>query len=584
MPKVRTSYPAMFVAAACLLLGQTLVEGQVRREHPTEAIVTVTSNGLSWATEVPYTRAILTVTGPDLSVLREGLDPEQALGFNPANWPGGPLEDGGYRYELQLLRPATVEELIADGRTADAFGLPGGPGGEGEAERVVLRKIGHFSLEGGAIVDGEEDEAMALDQVINDDLIVIGSACVGFDCVNGESFGFDTLRIKENNLRLHFWDTSNSASFPTNDWRIVVNDSSNGGANYFSIEDSDAGRRVFTVEAGAPSNSLYVDSSGRVGIKTDNPVVEFHIRSGNTPTVRMEQDGSSGFTPQIWDVAGNEAGFFVRDATNGSKLPFRIRPDAPASSIDIRASGDVGFGESSPKASIHVLRSNGTARILVQELSATAANRELLALENNGHAQVSLRNTETGNTWKLGANEVNGQADAFTLSRKGTGGSEFAILQNGEVRMGPGATTTFLLSANGNLQIGGSLDQTSSRHAKENIELADPRAVLERLERMPVSVWSYKSDESAVRHMGPMAEDFRQAFGLGTDERHLAPSDAAGVALAAIQGLNRRVEDKDRQIDELSARVEQLEYLIEELACERAHRTGVEISPVGNTR
>ncbi len=62
------------------------------------------------------------------------------------------------------------------------------------------------------------------DQVILDDLIVDGSACIGFDCVNGESFGFDTLRLKENNLRIRAVDTSSSASFPSNDWQITFND------------------------------------------------------------------------------------------------------------------------------------------------------------------------------------------------------------------------------------------------------------------------------------------------------------------------------------------------------------------------
>ncbi|NIM12421.1 MAG: hypothetical protein GTO45_09930, partial [Candidatus Aminicenantes bacterium] len=64
------------------------------------------------------------------------------------------------------------------------------------------------------------------DQVILDDLIVDGSICVGFDCVNGESFGFDTIRLKENNLRIRFVDTSSTASFPSNDWQITANDSS----------------------------------------------------------------------------------------------------------------------------------------------------------------------------------------------------------------------------------------------------------------------------------------------------------------------------------------------------------------------
>jgi hypothetical protein len=51
-------------------------------------------------------------------------------------------------------------------------------------------------------------------QVFTTDVIVQGSECVGFDCATSESFGSDTLRLKENNLRIHFDDTSSSASFP----------------------------------------------------------------------------------------------------------------------------------------------------------------------------------------------------------------------------------------------------------------------------------------------------------------------------------------------------------------------------------
>src|SRR5882672_5192780 len=57
----------------------------------------------------------------------------------------------------------------------------------------------------------------AADFVIADDLIVQGSTCTGLDCVNNESFGFDTLKLKENNLRIFFEDTSVSAGFPSND-------------------------------------------------------------------------------------------------------------------------------------------------------------------------------------------------------------------------------------------------------------------------------------------------------------------------------------------------------------------------------
>ncbi|MCJ7874797.1 hypothetical protein [Phaeobacter sp. J2-8] len=166
------------------------------------------------------------------------------------------------------------------------------------------------------------------DQVIVDDLIVQFSLCVGNDCVNGENFGFDTIRMKENNTRLHFQDTSNSGSFPSADWRLVANDSSNGGSNKFAIEDVDAGRQTFIIEQGAPANAMFMSNSGDLGIGTSNPIVEVQAVDGNTPTLRLEQNGSNGFTPQTWDLAGNEAGFFIRDVTNGSQLPFRIIPGA----------------------------------------------------------------------------------------------------------------------------------------------------------------------------------------------------------------------------------------------------------------
>lgn len=217
--------------------------------------------------------------------------------------------------------------------------------------------------------------AIQADQVFLDDVIVDGSLCTGQDCINGESFGFDTIRVKENNLRVHFQDTSNSASFPTTDWRIVINDSSNGGSSYFAIEDSDAGRQVFRVDAGAPANSLRVDSSGDVGIGTANPILELHVADGDTPTLRLEQNGSSGFAPQTWDVAGNETNFFIRDVTNGSKLPFRIKPGAPSDAIYVDATGQVGFGTSSPQDDFHLVDA-GPARIRLTNSTKTSTATE----------------------------------------------------------------------------------------------------------------------------------------------------------------------------------------------------------------
>ena len=88
-------------------------------------------------------------------------------------------------------------------------------------------------------------------------------------------------------------------------------------------------------------------------------MLDLHIATGNTPAHRLEQTNAGGFTAQTWDVAGNEANFFVRDVTGGSRLPFRIRPGAPTSSIDIAASGNVGIGTASPAARLTIQNTAG---------------------------------------------------------------------------------------------------------------------------------------------------------------------------------------------------------------------------------
>jgi hypothetical protein len=90
---------------------------------------------------------------------------------------------------------------------------------------------------------------------------------------------------------------------------------------------------------------------------------------------------------------------------------------------------------------------------------------------------------------------------------------------------------------------------TSDRNAKERFEAVDPRAALAAVARLPIERWSYKGEP--VRHLGPMAQDFAAAFGLGADDRHIFPLDAAGVALAAIQGLHALVRAQQTRLGAL---------------------------------
>jgi hypothetical protein len=99
----------------------------------------------------------------------------------------------------------------------------------------------------------------------------------------------------------------------------------------------------------------------------------------------------------------------------------------------------------------------------------------------------------------------------------------------------------------------------SDRALKENLTPVDGREVLAQLADLPLATWNYLSEDAAVRHMGPMAQDFYAAFGLGDSERHISTIDADGVALAAIQGLYEIVQAQEEEIAGLEARLAALE-------------------------
>jgi trimeric autotransporter adhesin len=99
----------------------------------------------------------------------------------------------------------------------------------------------------------------------------------------------------------------------------------------------------------------------------------------------------------------------------------------------------------------------------------------------------------------------------------------------------------------------------SDRNLKESVVAVDPTQVLASLAGVPISTWGYTSEDPSVRHMGPMAQDFYAAFGLGGDDTHITTVDADGVALAAIQGLYAENQALKAQVAELDARLSALE-------------------------
>ena len=231
---------------------------------------------------------------------------------------------------------------------------------------------------------------------------VDGRVCVGYRCAETETFGLETIKLKADNTRILFDDTSVAGSgFPSNDWQLVANDISNGGASYFGLEDRLTGNMVVRIKAAAPPGSLVVNDRGFLGIGTENPRQNIHVVTGNTPAIVLEQDGSQGWEPAGWRLMANENGFRVLHEEY-LQVPVFIAPRTPSYTLHTTEEGYVGLGTDLPEAPLHVFRGDGFARIVVEDRFHTPGARTLLRLENRGRAEIELANTATGQEWAVG--------------------------------------------------------------------------------------------------------------------------------------------------------------------------------------
>jgi len=174
----------------------------------------------------------------------------------------------------------------------------------------------------------------------------------------------------------------------------------------------------------------------------------------------------------------------------------------------------------------------------------------ILALSANGLA-VPQGNLDA-------PNGINFGSTGGSLNSDGVGG----LITSG------GFGVDHALNVGGDLMVAGCIDgkfcQPSDRNLKDRFAPVDSRGILERVASLPITSWSYKKDE-AIRHIGPMAQDFRAAFNLGADERHIETVDEGGIALAAIQGLNEKLREKDGELRALKSQNESLERRLADL-------------------
>ncbi len=231
-------------------------------------------------------------------------------------------------------------------------------------------------------------------------------------------------------------------------------------------------------------------------------VLDVAVENNDPDFILSDTDG------EVWYMESTAGNFEISHST-GSVEVFVLENDSPEGTFYMDSSGKIGFGTSAPVADLEILDPNASG--------STALALSLL----------------TGDTWTLAA----------CTDSCATGLQGFRVVEGGDInspaplRIRRGAPTDSILIDSTGVSINAALVQLSSRERKSDFEPVDAAEVLEKVLALPISRWSYRSDPTGSRHVGPTSEDFYAAFELGVDSRGISTVDSGGVALLAIQGL-----------------------------------------------
>ena len=290
---------------------------------------------------------------------------------------------------------------------------------------------------------------------------------------------------------------------------------------------------------GSQAAALFWNASGQVGIGTTSPSETLEV-NGNVAV-----DGALYLPPTSAgpDIIYSGSFLFLYGDTNGNVFTGQQAGNTNTTGYDNTA---VGLGALSANTSGSDNTANGYGA---------------MAQNSSGSDNIAL-GYEAGYYLTSGSDNIDI-------------GNSGVVDDAGTIRIGTDGVQTLCYLA-GTVYANGTFVSSSDRNAKENFQPVDTREILDKVAAMPVSRWNYKQD-AASQHIGPMAQDFYSAFNVGPDDKHITTVDEGGVALAAIQGLNQKLEQavtaKDSQIqtlqqqnDSLAQRLNELEATVKALA------------------
>jgi trimeric autotransporter adhesin len=370
-------------------------------------------------------------------------------------------------------------------------------------------------------------------------------------------------------------------------WKLGGNAGTTPGTNFIGTSDNKAlelkvnGQRALRLEPNATSPNLIGGFSGNsVGFGESGSVIAGggNGGTGNPNTVYGSYDFvGAGTGNQAGIPAGGDNAAVVAGTDNVASGGWSF----VGSGFLNKASGDysaVIAGLSNQASAIHSTVVGGLSNVA-----------------NGDHATVvgGFSNTAGGNSTVIGgANNtaVGPQSYAAGTHAKATLNGAFVWGDNTATDLTSPAVNSFTVRASGGIWLGttsspaipanhfvqtstggylssaGVWTDNSDRAVKHDFLALNKQTVLKKLAHMPITSWSYKAEPPSVRHIGPVAQDFYSAFGLGLDNKHIGTIDEGGVALAAIQGLYRQNQALIRQNRALGSRLSRLERQMRRLA------------------
>lgn len=345
------------------------------------------------------------------------------------------------------------------------------------------------------------------------------------------------------------------------------------GATVGGGEGNEARERRATVAGGAANEASEIASAVSGG--WENTASEFSAAVGGGWENEALGEAST--------VAGGEAnqasgpGATVSGGTGNDATTDGASIGGGESNSASGAYATVGGGEGNEAADTHTTIAGGDTNSATGEGATIAGGMDNAASGYAAMVPGGADNTASGNySFAGGRNALTSSlesdteipqkgsfvwGDATTENVRATADNQFVVQAGGGVTLYTRSDTTEETGAE--LPAGeGAWQALSAREAKSNISEIDPKPILEGVRSLDIARWCYVGNEDA-EHLGPMARDFYDQFGLGGNTSRIATLDVAGVALAAIQALATKLEDRTTRIEELETRLASLEAHLE---------------------